>query len=85
MGDDIGYWNLSYNSGGMMGFQTPNIDRIAQEGLRFTDYYARAVSCTAGRAAFITGQMPVRTGLTTVGVPGADRACARRTRPWPSC
>jgi arylsulfatase len=71
MGDDIGYWNLSYNSGGMMGYQTPNIDRLAQGGLRFTDYYAEQ-SCTAGRAAFITGQMPVRTGLTKVGVPGSD-------------
>ena len=70
-GDDIGYWNLSYNNAGMMGYKTPNIDRIAQEGVRFTDYYAEQ-SCTAGRAAFITGQMPVRTGLTKVGVPGAD-------------
>ncbi len=70
-GDDVGYWNLSVNSGGMMGFQTPNIDRIAHEGMRFTDYYAEQ-SCTAGRAAFITGQMPVRTGLTKVGLPGAD-------------
>ncbi len=71
MGDDIGYWNLSYNNDGMMGYQTPNIDRIAAEGVRFTDYYAEQ-SCTAGRAAFITGQMPVRTGLTKVGIPGAD-------------
>ena len=71
MGDDIGYWNLSYNSGAMMGYKTPNIDRIAAEGMRFTDYYAEQ-SCTAGRAAFITGQMPVRTGLTKVGLPGAD-------------
>lgn len=71
MGDDIGYWNLSYNNDGMMGYRTPNIDRLAREGMRFTDYYAEQ-SCTAGRAAFITGQMPVRTGLTKVGVPGAD-------------
>jgi arylsulfatase A-like enzyme len=71
MGDDIGYWNLSYNSGAMMGYETPNIDRIAAEGVRFTDYYGEQ-SCTAGRAAFITGQMPVRTGLTKVGLPGAD-------------
>ena len=70
-GDDIGYWNLSYNNDGMMGYRTPNIDRIASEGVRFTDYYAEQ-SCTAGRAAFITGQMPVRTGLTKVGIPGAD-------------
>lgn len=70
-GDDIGYWNVSYNSDGMMGYKTPNIDRIAKEGMRFTDYYAEQ-SCTAGRAALITGQMPVRTGLTKVGIPGAD-------------
>lgn len=70
-GDDIGYWNLSYNNDGMMGYKTPNIDRIAAEGMRFTDYYAEQ-SCTAGRAAFITGQMPVRTGLTKVGIPGAE-------------
>jgi arylsulfatase A-like enzyme len=70
MGDDIGFWNLSYNSKGMMGYQTPNIDRIANEGMQFTDYYAEQ-SCTAGRAAFITGQMPVRTGLTKVGLPGS--------------
>lgn len=71
MGDDIGFWNLSYNNKGMMGYKTPNIDRIANEGVQFTDYYAEQ-SCTAGRAAFITGQMPVRTGLTKVGLPGAD-------------
>ena len=69
-GDDIGYWNLSYNNRGMMGYKTPNIDRIAQEGMIFTDYYAEQ-SCTAGRAAFITGQHPFRTGLTKVGLPGA--------------
>ncbi|GMR06062.1 MAG: arylsulfatase [Gammaproteobacteria bacterium] len=71
MGDDIGYWNLSHNNDGMMGYKTPNIDRIAAEGTRFTDYYSEQ-SCTAGRSAFITGQMPVRTGMTKVGVPGAD-------------
>lgn len=71
MGDDIGYWNLSYNNDGMMGYKTPNIDRLAKEGARFTDYYAEQ-SCTAGRAAFITGQMPVRTGMTKVGLPGSD-------------
>ena len=70
-GDDIGFWNVSYNNDGMMGYRTPNIDRLAKEGARFTDYYAEQ-SCTAGRSAFITGQMPVRTGLTKVGVPGAD-------------
>jgi len=70
MGDDIGYWNLSYNNRGMMGYQTPNIDRIANDGMIFTDYYAQQ-SCTAGRAAFITGQSTIRTGLTKVGMPGA--------------
>lgn len=69
-GDDIGYWNLSYNNRGMMGYSTPNIDRVANEGMIFTDYYAEQ-SCTAGRAAFITGQHPFRTGLTKVGMPGA--------------
>jgi len=70
-GDDIGYWNISCNSHGMMGYSTPNIDRIAREGISFTDYYGQQ-SCTAGRAAFITGQNPIRTGLTKVGMPGAD-------------
>lgn len=70
-GDDIGYWNISANNRGMMGYRTPNIDRLAHEGLSFTDYYGQQ-SCTAGRAAFITGQNPVRTGLTKVGMPGAD-------------
>lgn len=70
-GDDIGYWNISANNKGMMGYQTPNIDRLANEGLGFTDAYGQQ-SCTAGRAAFITGQNPVRTGLTKVGLPGAD-------------
>ena len=70
MGDDIGTWNLSYINRGMMGYRTPNIDRIAKEGITFTDYYAQQ-SCTAGRAAFITGQNPMRTGLTKVGLPGA--------------
>jgi arylsulfatase A-like enzyme len=69
-GDDIGLWNISYNNRGMMGYATPNIDRIHSEGTTFTDYYGEQ-SCTAGRSAFITGQSPVRTGLTKVGVPGA--------------
>jgi arylsulfatase len=69
-GDDIGYWNISRYSLGMMGYPTPNIDRIANEGVIFTDYYGEQ-SCTAGRSAFITGQHPVRTGLTKVGIPGA--------------
>ena len=70
-GDDIGWWNISYNNRGQMGYFTPNIDRVGNEGVAFTDYYAQQ-SCTAGRAAFITGQNPVRTGLTKVGMPGAD-------------
>ncbi len=70
-GDDIGWFNISHNNRGMMGYETPNIDRVAREGIEFTDYYAQQ-SCTAGRAAFITGQNPVRTGLTKVGVPGAE-------------
>jgi len=70
-GDDIGWWNISYNSRGQMGYRTPNIDRIGNEGVFFTDYYGQQ-SCTAGRAAFITGQNPIRTGLTKVGTPGAD-------------
>lgn len=69
-GDDIGYWNLSCYNQGMMGYSTPNIDRLAKEGAKFTDYYGQQ-SCTAGRAAFITGQSPFRTGLTKVGLPGA--------------
>jgi len=70
-GDDIGITNISHNSRGVMGYRTPNIDRIAAEGMSFTDYYGEQ-SCTAGRAAFITGQNPTRTGLTKVGMPGAD-------------
>ncbi len=69
-GDDIGTTNISFNNRGMMGYQTPNIDRIAKEGLSFTDYYGQQ-SCTAGRAAFIGGNNPLRTGMTKVGVPGA--------------
>lgn len=69
-GDDIGTWNISHNNRGMMGYRTPNIDRIAQEGVAFTDYYAQQ-SCTAGRAAFLGGNVPVRTGMTKVGLPGA--------------
>jgi arylsulfatase len=71
MGDDIGWFNPSCYNSGMMGYRTPNIDRIAAEGARFTDWYGQQ-SCTAGRAAFITGQSPIRTGLTKVGLPGAD-------------
>src|SRR5215467_6375419 len=70
-GDDIGWFNVSFNNNGVMGYRTPNIDRVAKEGCNFTDWYGQQ-SCTAGRAAFITGQSPIRTGLTKVGLPGAD-------------
>ena len=69
-GDDIGITNLSCYSDGLMGYRTPNIDRIADEGMRFTDSYGEQ-SCTAGRAAFITGQSVYRTGLSKVGIPAA--------------
>ena len=69
-GDDIGVWNLSAYHRGMMGGKTPNLDKLAQQGAMFTDYYSQN-SCTAGRAAFITGQSPLRTGLLKVGLPGA--------------
>jgi arylsulfatase len=71
MGDDIGWYNISAYNLGVMGYRTPNIDRIAKEGALFTDWYGQQ-SCTAGRAAFITGQSPIRTGLTKVGLPGSD-------------
>ena len=71
MGDDIGWFNVSAYNMGVMGYRTPNIDRIGKEGAVFTDWYGQQ-SCTAGRAAFITGQTPVRTGLTKVGLPGAE-------------
>ncbi|WP_242454921.1 arylsulfatase [Pseudomonas sp. MS19] len=70
-GDDIGMWNVGAYTHGMMG-HTPNIDSIAKNGMIFTDHYGQP-SCTAGRAAFITGQMPVRTGMTTIGIPGSKR------------
>jgi arylsulfatase A-like enzyme len=70
-GDDIGWFNVSAYNHGIMGYRTPNIDRVAKEGCMFTDWYGQQ-SCTAGRAAFITGQSPIRTGLTKVGLPGAD-------------
>ena len=69
-GDDIGQSNISFFTKGMMGYKTPNIDSIAEQGMAFTDYYAEQ-SCTAGRASFIMGQNGVRTGLTKVGMPGA--------------
>ncbi|HKE93003.1 MAG TPA: arylsulfatase [Povalibacter sp.] len=71
MGDDIGWFNPSIYNNGVMGYRTPNIDRIGREGAMFTDWYGQQ-SCTAGRAAFVTGQSPIRTGLTKVGLPGAD-------------
>ena len=70
-GDDIGQSNVSAYSMGMMGYRTPNIDRVAKEGMIFTDYYAEQ-SCTAGRASFITGQHGLRTGMTKVGIPGSS-------------
>jgi arylsulfatase len=70
-GDDIGWFNPSAYHRGTMGYETPNIDKIAAEGALFTDWYGQQ-SCTAGRAAFVTGQSPIRTGLTKVGLPGAD-------------
>lgn len=70
-GDDIGTWNISHNNRGMMGYTTPNIDRLADEGIAFTDYYGQQ-SCTAGRAAFVGGTVPIRTGMTKVGLPGAQ-------------
>src|SRR5688572_19000425 len=70
-GDDIGWFNVSAYNHGIMGYRTPNIDRVAQEGCLYTDWYGQQ-SCTAGRAAFITGQSPIRTGLTKVGLPGSD-------------
>ena len=70
MGDDIGIWNIGAYHRGLMAGRTPNLDKLAAEGMIFTDYYAEA-SCTAGRANFITGELPIRTGMTTVGQAGA--------------
>ena len=75
-GDDIGWYNVSAYNLGVMGYKTPNIDRIAREGALFTDWYGQQ-SCTAGRAAFITGQSPIRTGLTKVGLPGAPEGLSK--------
>src|ERR1700744_3032680 len=71
MGDDVGWFNIGAYHQGIMSGKTPNLDKLAAGGMRFTDYYAEA-SCTAGRANFITGQLPLRSGLTTVGQAGAD-------------
>ena len=76
-GDDIGYWNISAYNQGMTGYKTPNIDRIAREGALFTDWYGQQ-SCTAGRAAFITGQVGFRTGMLKVGLPGAKEGLQAR-------
>jgi arylsulfatase len=76
-GDDIGYWNISAYNQGMMGYKTPNIDRIAREGALFTDWYGQQ-SCTAGRACFITGQVGFRTGMLKVGLPGAKEGLQAR-------
>ncbi|MFN5710134.1 MAG: sulfatase-like hydrolase/transferase, partial [Planctomycetota bacterium] len=76
-GDDIGYWNISAYNQGMMGYKTPNIDRIAKQGALFTDWYGQQ-SCTAGRACFITGQSGFRTGLLKVGLPGAKEGLQAR-------
>ncbi|GAL16451.1 arylsulfatase [Vibrio astriarenae] len=87
-GDDIGQSNLSAYTFGLMGYQTPNIDSIAKEGMMFTDYYGEQ-SCTAGRSTFITGQSVLRTGLSKVGLPGAelglqveDATIASYLNPW---
>jgi arylsulfatase A-like enzyme len=76
-GDDVGYWNVSAYNHGMMGYKTPNIDRIAKEGAMFTDWYGQQ-SCTAGRACFITGQVGFRTGMLKVGLPGAKEGLQAR-------
>jgi arylsulfatase len=83
MADDVGWYNIGAYHQGMMAGRTPHLDKMAKEGMRFTDYYAEA-SCTAGRAAFITGELPIRTGMTTVGQAGADigmpaQACTMAT------
>ncbi len=76
-GDDIGQANISRYTHGVAGYTTPNIDRVGEEGMTFTDYYAEN-SCTAGRSSFITGQSPMRVGLTKVGVPGAPVGLQKR-------
>ena len=83
-GDDIGMWNISHFSRGMMGYQTPNIDRVANEGVTFTDYYGQQ-SCTAGRAAFIDPPEPLRTGLTKVGCLGPRSDSSQKIRRSQNC
>src|SRR5258708_16472704 len=80
MGDDIGMWNIGAYHRGMMAGRTPNLDKLAKEGMLFTDYYAEA-SCTAGRANFITGELPIRTGMTTGGQAGAKKGPPAGARP----
>ena len=79
MGDDVGWFNIGAYHRGIMSGKTPNLDKLASQGMLFTDYYAEA-SCTAGRANFITGEIPLRTGLTTVG-PGRAQTWACQPRP----
>src|ERR1700716_4155798 len=79
MGDDIGMWNIGAYHRGLMAGRTPNLDKLAAEGMMFTDYYAEA-SCTAGRANFITGELPIRTGMTTVGQAGAPTGLPAEAR-----
>ena len=83
MGDDIGMWNIGAYHRGMMAGKTPNLDKMAKEGMLFTDYYAEA-SCTAGRANFITGELPIRTGMTTVGQAGAPTSSPASSRSAPA-
>ena len=83
-GDDIGQSNISAYTKGMMGYRTPNIDRIADEGIIFTDYYGEQ-SCTAGRSSFIMGQSVFRTGLSKVGLPERRAGCGKRTPTSPVC
>jgi arylsulfatase len=81
MGDDVGWFNIGAYHRGIMAGKTPNLDQLASQGMMFTDYYAEA-SCTAGRANFITGEIPLRTGLTTVGQAGADVGMPDRPSRW---
>ena len=81
MGDDIGWSNIGVYNQGIMAGRTPNLDQLAANGMRFTDYYAEA-SCTAGRANFITGELPIRTGLTTVGQAGSPIGIPERSRDY---
>src|SRR5258706_14049351 len=79
MGDDVGMWNIGAYHRGLMAGRTPNLDKLAKEGMLFTDYYAEA-SCTAGGANFITGELPIRTGMTTAGPAGTKTGLPAKTR-----